>query len=145
MIESLSESSPAPWCGIYPATKAAVHMLMDILYMECRPLGINTTLVAAGGVKSNIVNNAKRPDIVPENTVYPTYTSQIVNLFTSGQTTMHTISTQEFADKVAKGTMVKNPPRFMLIGRGSILFWILGWLPRAWALTIMWWVVTRMY
>ena len=117
---------------------------MDVLYMECRPLGINTTLVVAGVVKSNIMKNATRPGIVPENTLYPTYTSQILNLASGTQTDKHITPAQEFAEKVARGTMMKDPPRFMLIGRGSMLFWLLSWLPRAWALTLMWWLVSRM-
>ena len=117
---------------------------MDVLYMECRPLGINITLVVAGVVKSNIMKNAIRPGIVPENTFYPTYASQILNLASGTQADAYITPVQEFAEQVARGTTVKDPPRFMLLGRGSMLFWLLSWLPRAWTLTLMWWLVSKM-
>lgn len=119
-------------------------MLMDILWMECKPLGIHTTLVAAGGVKSNIAKNATRSDIVPEDTLYPTYSAHILNLLPHSQTKLRPPPARDFAEKVVKGTMKKTPPRCMVVGMGSTLLWLLDWLPRAWALTIMWWVVSKL-
>ncbi|KAK7686718.1 hypothetical protein QCA50_010318 [Cerrena zonata] len=89
VIGSVAGIVPTPWGGIYPATKAAVHMMMDILWMECKPLGIHVTVVAAGGVKTNIAKNAAQPNIVPEDTLYSAYTSRILSLLPDSQAKMH--------------------------------------------------------
>lgn len=140
----LQRFSPTPWNGLYPATKAAVHILTDSLWMECKPLGIHVTLIVAGGVKSNLVRNAIRPDVIPEDTLYPAYSSQILNILPKFEAMLHPTPAPVFAEKVVKGTMKRNPPRCMVLGKGSTLFWFLDWLSRTWVLSFLWWVVSRM-
>ena len=45
---------PSPFVGHYAASKAALQSVTEVLRMECRPLGVQVTLIIAGTVKSNV-------------------------------------------------------------------------------------------
>jgi NAD(P)-dependent dehydrogenase (short-subunit alcohol dehydrogenase family) len=45
---------PTPFAGGYCASKAAVHMLSEVLRQEVKPFGIDVVVVQPGGVKSSI-------------------------------------------------------------------------------------------
>ncbi|KAK7694593.1 hypothetical protein QCA50_001779 [Cerrena zonata] len=137
-IGSIAALFPAPWGGIYSATKAATHIIMDTLWMECKPLGINITLVAPGLVKSNIAENALALLNTPEDTLYPTYIPGISKLLKAGQTASNVMPTKVFAEKVAKETLKENPPRYMTLGGASFVFKVLSWFPRIVVLDMIW-------
>lgn len=106
--------------------------------MECKPLGINVILVAPGLVKSNIAENTIALLRTPEDTLYPTYISGIGKLLKAGQTARNVMPTEVFAEKVAKETMKKKPPRYMTLGGASFVFKIFSWLPRVLVLDLIW-------
>lgn len=131
--------SPVPFHGTYSAAKSATHALMDTLWMECKPLGINVTLIAAGYVHTNITTNALPNFQLPENTLYPTYTSSIYAGFdTSKGAWTGAMSADVFAEKVVKKTVRRNPPRYMSIGGQSFLHKVFLWLPRKFVLAFFW-------
>ncbi|CAL1694559.1 unnamed protein product [Somion occarium] len=138
-IGSIAAEFPTPWAGIYSATKAAMHMITDTLWMECQPLGINVTLVAPGAVISNISVNAHPLLKIPENTLYRDYIPQIMRRLNVSQNAASSMNTDEFARRVAKETVRKNPPRYLTLGGASTLFKIFVWLPRVWVLKLLWW------
>lgn len=49
--------SAVPWNGLYSATKAAMHLMSDILSMELKPFNLRVMYIAPGAVRSNISNN----------------------------------------------------------------------------------------
>ncbi|MBM4363574.1 MAG: SDR family oxidoreductase, partial [Deltaproteobacteria bacterium] len=49
---------PTPFAGAYCASKAAVHMLSEVLRMEVAPFGIDVVVVQPGGVRSAIADSA---------------------------------------------------------------------------------------
>ncbi|KAG1672507.1 hypothetical protein FOA52_002816 [Chlamydomonas sp. UWO 241] len=49
---------PAPFAGVYAASKAAVHSMTDCMRLELAPLGIQVMLVAPGAIRSNFGTNA---------------------------------------------------------------------------------------
>ncbi|KAJ3247015.1 hypothetical protein HDU78_005666 [Chytriomyces hyalinus] len=49
-----------PWSGPYCATKSALRAITSSLRMELAPLGIQVSLISAGAVQSNFVENMKK-------------------------------------------------------------------------------------
>ena len=130
---------PLPWHGTYSAAKAATHSIMDLLWMECKPLGINTTLIAAGYIHTNIVANAQPRFAVSDNTLYPGLKSVIGDCLKVGRDSWTSVmSAEEFADKVAKETVKENPKRFMCLGGQTVWYKVFMWLPRVLALMFLW-------
>jgi 1-acylglycerone phosphate reductase len=127
-------SSPLPWGGIYAATKSAVHAITDALEMECRPFNIKVLLVAPGGIRSNIsANQGYNP---APNTLYAKYADKILARMNISQSSP--MPTDVFAKQVVRKALAPNPPSYMTSGRGSIIFWLLTWLPRVWVLSLLW-------
>lgn len=129
--------SPTPWGGLYSATKTATHMIMDTLWMECKPLGIHVTTVAPGFIKSNISDNARAFFHITEDTLYPSYIPQILRRLDMAKSS-NAMPTDVFAEKVVNETIKANPPRYMTLASGSLLFQVLSWLPRILVLTLFW-------
>ena len=70
--------------------------------MECKPLGINTTLVAGGFIYSKLLGNAANTFQLPENTLYSSMKDTVYNIFHVADSSWATImATEDFADKVA--------------------------------------------
>lgn len=57
-VSSLSGVSPAPFYGVYAATKAAVEALSDSLYYELRSFGVRVVVVEPGNIKTSILSHA---------------------------------------------------------------------------------------
>jgi 1-acylglycerone phosphate reductase len=126
--------SPLPWGGVYAATKSAVHAITNALEMECRPFNIKVLLVAPGGVKSNIAaNQSYNP---PPDTLYAGFMERILARRDISQSSP--MPTDVFAKRVVKKALAPTPPSYMTLGKNSILFWLLTWLPRHWLLSILW-------
>ena len=53
-IGSVVGELPTPFAGAYCASKAALHMLSDVLRMELSPFGIDVIVVQPAAVRSNI-------------------------------------------------------------------------------------------
>jgi 1-acylglycerone phosphate reductase len=126
--------SPLPWGGIYAATKSAVHAITNALEMECRPFNIKVLLVAPGGVKSNIsTNQTYNP---PPDTLYAGFIERILARRDISQSSP--MPTDVFAKQVVTNALAPTPPSYMMLGKNSIPFWFLTWLPRHWLLSILW-------
>ena len=131
--------SALPWFGTYSAAKAATHSIMDSLWMECKPLGINVTLVVGGYVYSNLASNAQPQFQLPENTLYSSMKEIIYNNFLVGSSSWATImGTKEFAGRVASETVKKNPSRYICIGGQTFWYKLFLWFPRAFGLMAQW-------
>ena len=129
--------SPVPWSGIYSSTKAAVHSITDVLYMECTPLNINVLLVSPGGVKSNIAKNQAERVGLPPDSLYKDYMDAIIKKLNLSQAS-NPMPTSEFAGKVASAALQPRPPRYMTLGTMSTMYCIMSWFPRGWVLRWTW-------
>lgn len=127
-------SSPLPWGGIYAATKSAVHAITDALEMECRPFNIKVMLVAPGSVKSNIAAN--QDYVPPPDTLFGKYLGKILARRDISQSSP--MPTDAFAKQVVTKALASNPPSYLTLGKNSMLFWFLTWLPRNWVLSFFW-------
>lgn len=130
--------SPTPWNGIYAATKAAIHSISDVLWMETKPFGIHVVLVAPSYVKSNIAT-AQLATGIPqaEDSPYRSFLPQILSRVQLSQSS-RAATAEEFARQTVPPTLSPNPPRKIVVGGWALGFRILEWLPRTWVLTYFW-------
>jgi len=89
-IGSYVDALPAPWQGVYNASKAALRSLTDNLRLELRPFNVNVVYVgafhysffilkafliamqiAAGGIRSNFLDNLGKVYISETSLFYP--------------------------------------------------------------------------
>lgn len=141
-IGSIVGEVTTPWNGMYSATKAAVHMITDTLWMECQPLGINVVLVAPGAIRSNISNNQNTNFHVPDDSLYKDYVPQILRRIVASQG-KNSMDTGAFAKVVVGETMKRSPRRYVTLGGNSGLFRFFGWLPRTFVLWLLWRIYSR--
>jgi short-subunit dehydrogenase len=57
-VSSMGGFLPVPGQAVYGASKAAVKLLTEALYAECRGTSVRVTLVIPGGVATNITTNS---------------------------------------------------------------------------------------
>jgi 1-acylglycerone phosphate reductase len=136
-IGSIAGDIATPWSGVYSSSKAAVASISEVLYMELKPLNISVLHVAPGAIKSNIANNGVARFSLPEDTLYSEYLPSIFKRIQSSQGP-NSMPTDRFAAKVVHQALSKRPPRYMTLGGGSTLFSVLKWLPRGFALYVLW-------
>lgn len=141
-IGSVVGEVTTPWNGMYSATKAAVHMITDTLYMECQPLGINVVLVAPGAVRSNIANTQNGKFTLPEDSLYKNYVEHIMKRIVASQGS-NSMDTREFAKIVVNETTKRSPKRYITAGGNSGVFKLFGWLPKTMVLWFLWKMYTR--
>ena len=123
---------------MYSSSKAAVRGISDVLWMELKPFSITCTHVSAGAICSNIARNAIRQGIIlPEDSLYRPYAKQIEQRVWASQG-KDSLASEQFAQRVVSETLSRSPPRYITLGGHSTLFWIFSWLPKTWALNILW-------
>jgi 1-acylglycerone phosphate reductase len=105
--------------------------------MECRPLNIEVMLVAPGSIKSNIASNAAHRFEMAPDSLYKSYTNQIIARmnFSQGPGSM---PTAKMAEQVVEAALSKKLPRYITMGGNSTLLHILSWLPRGLVLWLFW-------
>ncbi|TBU25344.1 NAD-P-binding protein [Dichomitus squalens] len=137
-VGSVGGNIPNPWNGVYCATKAALHSLTDVLYMECTPFNIHVVLLAPGAVKSNIATNqAVRGIRLPPDSLYQDYYDSILKKMTWSQES-NPMPTEVFAQKTVNALLQPKPPRYMSEGTMTSWYKIFEWLPRTWVLDYFW-------
>lgn len=137
-IGSIVGETPTPWAGVYCASKSAVHALTETLQMEARALSpdIHVTLVAPGGVISNLPTNSKFE--LPSTSLFKAYLPAIVARLESSQKD-GSMPTAAFASRVADAALArKGAPRYLTLGGNSGLFAVFKWLPKGLVLWILW-------
>lgn len=128
---------PTAWNGIYASTKAALHRVSDVLWLECKPFNITVTLISPGAVKSNIANNAVNSIHMPEDSLYRPYRDSIVARIMASQGP-NSMPGEEFARLAVNATLAEKPPRFISIGGGVTMWKIFTWLPKTLVLLLLW-------
>jgi NAD(P)-dependent dehydrogenase (short-subunit alcohol dehydrogenase family) len=122
---------PTPFASVYCASKAAVHMLSEVLRMEVSPFGIDVIEVQPGAVRSSIADTASvgLERYRESNSRYqPVYEGIVKRANTSQDRPMDTAL---FAAQVADGLLAERAPRIVRSGRGARLYPALSHLPGA--------------
>ena len=102
-VSSMGGFLPVPGQAVYGASKAAVKLLTEALYAECRGTPVRVTLVIPGGVATNITTNSGVAIPIDE-------------AATAGQS--RKVATAEQAATIILDGMEKNAYR-VLIGRDA--------------------------
>ncbi len=123
---------------MYSASKAAVRGFSDVLWMEFKPFNINVTHISAGSVHSNLAKKALGSGVhMPDDSFYKLYAEQITKRILAGKPA-DSLPADEFARRVAAASLASQPPRYMTLGKMSVLWWLLSWFPRTWVLNQVW-------
>jgi len=135
-IGSIAGEFPSPFNGLYCASKAALHAVVETLSMELRPFNVEATLIIPGSVKSKIADNHSKVFLLPPNSLFKHYLDRIVaRMFISqGEGAMPTTT---FASYVVGKILQRNPPLYVRSGQWAWRFWLMSWLPRTWMLQFM--------
>jgi NAD(P)-dependent dehydrogenase (short-subunit alcohol dehydrogenase family) len=122
---------PTPFAGPYCATKAAVHMLSDVLRMECAPFNIDVIVVQPGGVRSSIADTAAAglERYAKESSLYHSVYSYIQKRAQASQD--KPMESEVFAERVAMAILADKAPRRVREGRGARVYPALSRLPAA--------------
>jgi NAD(P)-dependent dehydrogenase (short-subunit alcohol dehydrogenase family) len=122
---------PTPFAGPYCATKAAVHMLSDVLRMECAPFNIDVIVVQPGGVRSSIAETASAglERYARESSLYHHVHSFIQKRAQASQD--WPMETEVFAERIANAILAERAPRSVREGRGAHVYPALSRLPGA--------------
>jgi NAD(P)-dependent dehydrogenase (short-subunit alcohol dehydrogenase family) len=121
---------PTPFAGPYCATKAAVHMLSEVLRMEASPFGIDVVVVQPGGVRSSISDTASvgLARYRESGSLYAPVHTQIEKRARASQ--QRPMAADAFARRVASAIMAKTAPRVVRAGRGARLYPTMSHLPK---------------
>ena len=111
-----------PFSGAYCASKAAVHMLSEVLRMEVSPFGIDVVVVQPGGVRSSIADTASQgiDRYQSEQSHYRAGFRGIQKRAAASQN--KPMEAADFARRVADGLLADRPPRVIRAGRGAVLY-----------------------
>jgi 1-acylglycerone phosphate reductase len=127
---------PAPWNGLYCASKAALHSITEVLSMECRHIGVDVMLLSPASVKSNMSSTEAKTFSIPESSLWSDYLENMMGQLQSVERP-ETMPTNVFAEKVVKKILTNAPPTYVTEGGGWMTFSVLRWLPRSWVLWYM--------
>ncbi|GJJ09260.1 hypothetical protein Clacol_003482 [Clathrus columnatus] len=131
---------PSPWAGIYQSSKAAVRVFTEVLEMECRPFHVRVVLVEPGSVESKLCDNFV-DYTPPEGSVYSNLVESIRYRVTMSRN--NCMTSDVFAELLVPKIIRPRPPKYILDGNKWLIFTILSWLPRSWALNVLYfWMVT---
>ncbi len=110
---------PTPFAAAYCATKAAVHMLSDVMRMEVKPFGIKVVVVQPGGVKSSIADSASHglERFQAETSRYRSAYSGIRKRAASSQA--DPMLAEDFARELVRRAFANPAPRVVRLGTGS--------------------------
>ena len=122
---------PTPWGGAYCTTKAAVHMLSEVLRLEVSPLGIDVIEVQPGGVESNIANRGVQ-GLEPYSERTSRYRSMAAAISKRASLSqVGATSAAAFASDVVAAILRPQAPRVIRAGKGAHLAARLARLPGA--------------
>ena len=118
-IGSIAGVFSIPFSGVYGASKAALHVLSDVLRMELKPFGIHVMTVYPGGIATSFGDNAteKLEDTLVEGSLYTKVAQAISNrakLSSDSPTTP-----DMFADTLIHSLEKRTPSNSTFIGHGS--------------------------
>jgi short-subunit dehydrogenase len=118
-IGSMVGIVPTPYAGPYCASKAAVHMLSQVLRMEAEPFGIEVVVVQPGGVRSNIsvTGSVGIERYNSDSCLYQPVYEQIQKRANASQ--QDAMDTDEFAEKTLDEVLKTTAPREVRLGTGA--------------------------
>jgi len=118
-IGSAAGLLPNPFGGPYSASKAALHLLSEVLRIECAPFGIDVVVVQPGSVRSNIAaaGSIGIDRYQSQSSHYRAVYPQILRRANASQ--LNPMAAEEFAEKLVQEITKKEAPRVIRLGAGA--------------------------
>jgi len=118
-IGSVAGLLPNPFAGPYSASKAALHMLSEVLRIECAPFGIDVVVVQPGSVRSNVAATGSigLERYQSQGSHYHAGHPQIMRRANASQ--VNPMPAKEFAAKLVEEVTKKDAPRIVRLGTGA--------------------------
>lgn len=130
-IGSVSGVMPSPFSGAYCASKAALHVLSEVLRLELKPFGIRVMTVQPGAIASEFGRHAEvslRGMLAPDSW-YKRQEDAVRARAQESQQNATLAST--LAQRLVEELLRKRPPAVVRLGNKSrLLPWMARWLPR---------------
>ncbi len=128
-ISSISGVMPSAFAGAYCSSKAAMNAWSDTLRMELKPFGIKVITVQPGAIQSNFGKTAAENLAFDKDYSFyapvADFVNKRANISQEGATTA-----EEFAVRLVKHLLKKNPKPIIRIGKSSTLYPLMKrWLP----------------
>lgn len=111
-ISSLAGQFAPPLQGMYAATKAALEQLSEALWFETRHFGIHVVVVAAGGIRTGMVERQAHYTLPP----YAPLIQQQDQRMAGYQSQNRGIAPEQVAETIASLIQQKHPPRRIVVG-----------------------------
>lgn len=110
---------PTPFTGPYCASKAALHMLSDVLRMEVAPFGVEVVVVQPGAIRSSIADSGS-VDLERFGQPSSHYRDAYDGIVKRAQASQQDpTSAEDFAREVVAQMMALPAPRLIRAGRGA--------------------------
>lgn len=128
---SIDSVTPAPFQGIYNASKAAAAMISNNLRLELSSFGIRVIELKTGGVKTNFFTNAnaKSEPQLPPNSIYSPARAAIEKSMRGEQFEVTGVDRHEWAKAVARDLSKSSPPLNIWRGEAAFAVWVGTFLP----------------
>lgn len=121
-----------PFQAVYNASKAAMSAFSQTLRLELQPFGIAVVELKTGGVKTNIVQNAKGITL-PAKTIYEPARDAVQKINSSEWAQEHlTMTADRWARDVTSALLRPTPPSIIWKGDSIWSAWFAGTLPSGW-------------
>jgi NAD(P)-dependent dehydrogenase (short-subunit alcohol dehydrogenase family) len=122
---------PSPFSGVYCATKAAVHMLSDVLRLELAPFGIDVVTVQPAAVRSEIEDRSAEglEAFAADGSRYKRFFHALQMRLERPK--QNPVSAEAYARDLADAVLAQHAPRTVFGGRGSTTYQVAGRLPGA--------------
>ncbi|KAI0048478.1 NAD-P-binding protein [Auriscalpium vulgare] len=119
-IGSIAAVLPLPFGAVYSSSKAALHVLNDVMRVELAPFGIKVINICSGSVQTNI---SRAPGLPADSLYKPMedlYIERRMNV-----TQKNAAPLPEYARRVVAETLRANPTAWLWIGQHVWLAWFL--------------------
>ena len=101
-------------------------------------MGIKVFLVSPGAVTTNIVDNGSTAFALDPDSIYKPFEKKIIERLHVSKSMPDTWRADRFGREIVKRALKANPPVYWSDGGAAWKIKVLKWLPRSWALAIVW-------
>lgn len=129
-IGSIVGEFPAPWQGLYNASKAAVNHLTDQMRIEFSPWGVKAILVITGVIKTKFFANLSSAPHLPETSLYYAAKDDIEPVMAGKTFESGAMDVDAYASAVVSNALKSNPKKHQWVGGSAFPIWLFssfGW------------------
>jgi NAD(P)-dependent dehydrogenase (short-subunit alcohol dehydrogenase family) len=119
-ISSMSARLPAPFYGIYAATKQALEAVSEALRVELAPFGVQVMVVEPGNFRTSILEHARHVNGFTEQSPYWSFHDRMMNgarqFYDQFPEVARVGDPREVADAIERAVRAPDPPFRLPVG-----------------------------